>query len=375
MIIVKDKHRTLNLNHLAIYIMLSKEEKSRYGDTLSGIITDRTVTKGLFQFYIIEKGNTPYEELPRDMTRATSMCNVMVRLVNSIHQTYCYGLDCIDFGNGADSIRTELNSFVKSVCEENVMQLEILEERQTNSAIAARQTYEDEAIVKGMFEDALADVICQERDAPSALERIYSSTDLETSLEIVLGALGPKLSRKVGMEYYEREKPLERPDISIQITKVPTGGKTKKDGTEKTGWGFDICINGTHIPVHFGSNDQTFLYAALLFASRDGIALGRKDFRNIASTKAQIWLHSKYRAFCFATDFCVWYNTVQTGNAHRIDDAVSKIKGTLWDILSVVSKRAYYYLCVVTKDESYKVRLNEDRIIIDTMLIKRMAKA
>ena len=374
MIIVKDKQRTLNLNHRAIYIMLSPKEKSRYGDTLSGIITNSALTKGLFQFYIIEKGNTPYEELPRDMTRATSMCNVMVRLVNSIHKTYCYGLDCIDFGKDADGIRAELDSFVRSVCEENIMQLEILEERQTNSAMVARQTYEDEAIVKVMFEEALSDGICHERNAPSALERLYSSTDLETSLELVLGALDSKLSRKVQMEYYERENPsFERPDISVSITMVPTG-KTKKDGTEKIGWGFDICINQTHIPVHFGSNDQTFLYAALLFASRDGIALCRRDFTDYAPSKDQRWLQSKYRAFGFSSNFQKWYEAVKKKDAHRIDDAVSKIKGTLWDSLSGVSKKAYHYLCIVTDNARYKVRIHKDRIFLGPILIDRIAR-
>ena len=62
MIIINDKNRILNLNHLAIYIMLSESEEREYGKKLSHLNNDLSLTKGIFQFAIVKKGTTPYEE-------------------------------------------------------------------------------------------------------------------------------------------------------------------------------------------------------------------------------------------------------------------------------------------------------------------------
>ena len=56
MIIINDKNRILNLNHLAIYIMLSESEEREYGKKLSHLNNDVSLTKGIFQFAIVKKG-------------------------------------------------------------------------------------------------------------------------------------------------------------------------------------------------------------------------------------------------------------------------------------------------------------------------------
>lgn len=55
MIIINDKNRILNLNHLAIYIMLSESEEREYGKKLSHLNNDVSLTKGIFQFAIVKK--------------------------------------------------------------------------------------------------------------------------------------------------------------------------------------------------------------------------------------------------------------------------------------------------------------------------------
>ena len=133
------------------------------------------------------------------------------------------------------------------------------------------------------------------------------------------------------------------------------------------------------MPVYFGSTDQTFLYAAVLMASIEGYPLGRRHF--FTATDQQIaWLRQKYSAFCFSNDFRDWYTVVGKNSAHRIDDAVSKIKGALWDVLSDNYKEAYYYLCITTVNNDsrtnpqsrYKVRLGTKKIIIDPVIKERI---
>ena len=379
MIIINDKNRILNLNHLAIYIMLSESEEREYGKKLSHLNNDVSLTKGIFQFAIVKKGTTPYEELPEYMKRATKLCNVMIRLVNSIHETYCYGLDVINLDKAIVDVKAGLNSFIVAVCEANVRQLEILEDRSTGSSIRAMKMYRDNAIVKEMFETVLEGNVCNRGVAPAVLERTTDSTDMAESSEIVIEALGARSARKISMELYERNRTGSSVNITLSITSVPTGGKPLKNGKKKTGWGFDICIKGEHMPVYFGSTDQTFLYAAVLMASIEGYPLGRRHFFN--ATDQQIaWLRQKYSAFCFSNDFRDWYTVVGKNSAHRIDDAVSKIKGALWDVLSDNYKEAYYYLCITTVNNDsrtnpqsrYKVRLGTKKIIIDPVIKERI---
>ena len=142
MIIIDDERRILNLNHMAIYLMLTAEEMAMYGDKLKRLNNYRRVTRGIFRFEIVEKGSMPYEQLPKEMTRgAARACNLLVRLVNSIHKIYCYGLDFVDMSLDSDSIHNELNLIVDEICRKNIFQLDILEYRNTGTAMSALQMY------------------------------------------------------------------------------------------------------------------------------------------------------------------------------------------------------------------------------------------
>ena len=154
MIIITDRSRLLNLNHFAIYLMLKPNEIAQYGVKLKGLNRYSTVTKGIFQFYIVEKGNTPYEKLPEEMIRNMRHFNVMVRLVNTIRFTYCYGIELIDLETGIHSIVEQLKVFVENVCNEDIVHLDILSQRNTITSRAAIKYYRDNNIVKEMFEAA-----------------------------------------------------------------------------------------------------------------------------------------------------------------------------------------------------------------------------
>ena len=99
--------------------MLTAEEMAEYKDKLKTLNSFRKLTRGIFRFEIVEKGDTPYEMLPKDMTRTVTNCNVLVRLINSIHSIYCYGLDTIDLKLDEQELRAELRDR-KSVVRERV---------------------------------------------------------------------------------------------------------------------------------------------------------------------------------------------------------------------------------------------------------------
>ena len=115
MVKIFDDQNCLELNLLAIYLMLTSEEMALYGDKLKDLNRFSTLTKGIFHFYIIEKGETPYNKLPKEMIRNMRHYNVMARLVDSIHVIYCYGLDEIDLEEDKSSIIKQLQVFVEQV--------------------------------------------------------------------------------------------------------------------------------------------------------------------------------------------------------------------------------------------------------------------
>ena len=155
MITIRDEQKTLNLNPKAIYLMLTSDEMAEYRNKLKNLNRCPSLTRKLFRFEIVEKGVSPYEKLSDDMKYNVRHYNVLVRLVNSIHNIYCYGMGKIDFDKDKKTIVDKLNSFVDSVCKENIMQLDILCQRPTSTSLYALKQYRDNNIVKEIFEAAL----------------------------------------------------------------------------------------------------------------------------------------------------------------------------------------------------------------------------
>lgn len=363
MIIIKDKKRVLNLNPTVMYLMLSKSEASANEERLKRIISTEAVTKGLFKIEMIKKGKTYIDELPADMTRAAKLCNIMVRLVDSIHGTFCYAMDVIDLKADEDVIEKELTAFVENVCEENIIQFDILEKRDTNSAMNAIQKYEESNIVRKVFEAALAG---ERIDATPAREIIEKdTTDEEMSQQVAAGAFNGKYDEAARIDYYSRTRPERRPDIKLDITKIATG-KPRKDGSPKIKWGFKISVDDKVFSVRFGNNYQNILYAATIFANIEGTALLRKDFES--NTSKDEWLHGIHRAFQLSSDFNNWREKIPTER----EKAVYGTRSQLWKHIcnNEIDPWAFYYLGVITDRKTrgktrYKIRLSADNIIID----------
>ena len=59
MITIKDRQRLLNLNYMAIYLMLTSDEIAQYGDKLKNLNRHTTLTRGLFHFDVVERRDNP----------------------------------------------------------------------------------------------------------------------------------------------------------------------------------------------------------------------------------------------------------------------------------------------------------------------------
>lgn len=388
MIKINDERRLLNISHTVIYLMLTSEENTTYGERLRKLNSYASLTRGLFRFETVEKGNAPYEQLPAEMVRATRECNVFVRLINSIHGQCCYGFDCIDLTADMAEVVTQLKGFVEDLCKEDIEQLEMLEPRGTIMSERAKEYYKAHGLFRKVFECA-KNLSTDDLDtARQAIKSVTGSDDAATSHELMQGAVDNKYSDKLERERCEIETPMVRPDIRVEVKHVPTGTVTKT-GRIRKGLGIEITINGeTPIPVYLshiregntqrGGKRLTFLYIALLMAKLEGHHIRRKDFTSNAVPKRQKWLRDKFRIFCFDRTFEEMFGKKNakkvaelTAEGNKLADTKSKVNYALWKILSEQYKDAYHYLCILnpderTKNSGYEVRLDKRNIHIPT---------
>ena len=388
MIIITDRKRLLNLNHFAIFLMLTPVEKALYGGKLKGLNRYSTLTKGIFHFYIVEKGVTPYDNLPDEMISNMSHFNVMVRVVNTIRFTFCYGMERIDFEADIDSIVKRLKVFVEQVCEMDIFHLDILSQRNTATSRAAMKIYRESNIVKEMFEAALKGENADKTEGRLLLQKTSNTTDVKTSLGIAKSAVDSEKEiqdSKIERERCEREKPSKTPHITMTVKMVNTD-RVLKDGSIKQKLGVEMNIDGNIVPVFFSSTDQTFLYIITLISQYEGRSVKRSDFLPLAGLKQdsiesvkklnyrkwfENWLREKYAALLFSRDFKEWYRGVKD-DPHPLDVAMSGIKRTLWDILKDNFKDAYYYCLIANVNGKYRININSDNIRIDPEIMSRM---
>lgn len=372
MITIKDENRLLNLNHTVIYLLVTPEENGLYGDKLKSLNRYATLTKGLFRFDTVEKGDTPYEKLPEDLVNATKKYNVMVRLINSIHGSYCYGLEEVDITADVNDIVEKLKEFVEKVCKQNIDNLEILSPRVTSPSRKAMAYYKAHHLFADVFNCALHMTAEDSDEARRIIKNVTNSDDIEGSHNQMQGVVNNNFAPEIERQLLEREAPLVRPDISVAIKKVPTG-KVLKNGTVKKGLGIEITINNElPIPVcltSFGGKHLTFLYLAILFAIQEGKPICKNDFVYGTKTKDRLEELKQLFKTLQLTGFETFIAAVSNARSdnNRIYDARSKVNKALWNILHDQYKDAYHYLCINTVTESstnsrYRVRLSKKQI-------------
>lgn len=380
MIIIEDDKRTLNLNPMVIYLMLTPAERNMHGEKLKGLNNYKSITRGIFHFEIVEKGDTPYEHLPAEMTRgAAKNCNVLVRLINSIHFTYCYGLDFVDLTLEANAIREYLNVIVDNICRKNLIQMDILCGRITSSALFVLKQYHDKKIVAELFGNALKRKNIKKEELPTLqLQKVSATTTLSESNDIAKEALTNPLSERIERELCERNQPAARLTISMYLKNVPNGWYAS--GKQKTSFGMELIINGDTVHIPITNTDWKVFYLAVAVAKLEDVKLRRKDFSFDSTPKALEWVKRVYSSLPEKKKFDDWHiNINRSGQAARINDAKSKINKYIWDKLPPQYKEAYYYVFVDNMDQRtensrYNIHINKSHIYIDDYIMEALQR-
>lgn len=395
MIIINDPLRLLELNTLAIYLLLTPEENARYRDKLKSLNRYTTLTKGIFQFDFVVKGKTPYNKLPKEMIRKMRHYNVMVRLVNSIHGIYCYGMEEVDLEGDMPSIVKRLKVFVKNVCEVNIDHLDILYNRYSMPSLESMRYYSEKNIAKEMFEAALKGDDIDKVNGKQSLQETSPGSDIKTSLEIAKSAADSKkedFDKKIEKERCQNIRPDREPHITMTVKYVNTD-RVLKGGRIKKKLGVEMNIDGNIVSVYFGSTDQTFLYIIVLLAALEKREIGTYDFlslesytkyqpnfdlnhpnfsyRRIRDKKLKTWLKNRYNALRFIRDFDDWYLGVKN-DLHPLYVAMTGIKQRLWDTLYLQNKDAYYYSLLYNDCGLYRTRISASNIRVDPVIMERI---
>ena len=380
---INDESRLMNLNYMEVYFSLSDEDFIEYYDLLMGMNHGSSITRGLFHFNVVKKGDQMYSNLPPEMSFMNY--NVFVRLINSNHGMYCYGISYVALELDADRMRTRVDNLVDAICTENLNQLDNIQYSNRSTAISAYKRYKEAGIVSEIFERARNRQRVERIETRNGdfrptdyVESWHDTMGRKESLDIAVGAVDRSKSAVLFRAEIMRMRPEQRPDISVTIKSVGLG-KYTKNGREKTGYGFEFIIDGKVVALRLGSSDQTLLYAAVLLFRKNGLTLSRRSFTRECDSNSDdmIMLRRVYRAFSSDRSFEDWYAKVKEKDTQRINNALSKLNTALCNVLSTDYKDAVYYCSLNNENKGsmtshYKVRIKSDNIHIDPIMEKRM---
>jgi hypothetical protein len=276
------------------------------------------------------------------MVDALKQNNVIVRCINNIHSVGCYALTNIDFTNEIDEVKRLLFNYISSVCEVNIRQLDVLKERNTNTAVQACKEYLDMNLVSEVFEAALDRNLKRNQrqgNAAEIMENRFKTVDIETSHEVLQGAVDDQQSSKLMRAYRERHAP---------------------DGTSH------------QFPLYLGSAEEAFLYAAVLLTRKTKDSCVHLNLFNSLENRALKfkWLRTLYNKFYFNNAWDDWFNMVtgrndRTRDLHRIYQAKGRVNGRLWEKMQNTCPEAYYYCFIGGDNQAYKVHLHDENVEYD----------
>jgi hypothetical protein len=169
-----------------------------------------------------------------------------------------------------------------------------------------------------------------------------------------------------------------KPKTSITIKTVPTGGALRKDGTPKTGMGFELNVNSMYtVPIYLGSKDQAVLYAAVLLSKVLGRDLQKAVFHksSYSQDKDVLWLKKLYEVFDYNRDWDNWYTRIardlsKSDTTHNLNVAKtnlnSNIRGRIHKELDYDLQDKVYDLCQLEYyNSTYVVKLAPKDIFYD----------
>lgn len=266
MILLDDRERWLNLNFAEIYVLLSGSEYDTLHSRVEALNGNPAVRRGLFNITPVRRGEEMNRVLPEDIREVLADYNVIVRLVDSIHGTYTYGIS--KFNTQADDAAwaSAFEGFTMMVCQKNISQLDILKSRSTATAIGAQQLYESMNLRHDVFDQALNGTLSEEENFRFAESNdVMRVSDAACSQEVIESAVDAA-----------------KQDVISQLRCRPTGDERGqlmvRVHVEKNRVHFEFKLGDRVADVVFKGHSEDFLYAAVLKSVTDNYCFTPRDF-------------------------------------------------------------------------------------------------
>ena len=122
--IIKDTKRQINIHPLVVYFILTPEQEKQYGDAINHLKKRTSFSRNIFTFNIVPQVEEYCNDaLSKDLTKALSGQNILVRLVDDSAGYYYYAVGKLDFNQPDEDIEGTIHSFITDVCKQNIVHL------------------------------------------------------------------------------------------------------------------------------------------------------------------------------------------------------------------------------------------------------------
>lgn len=319
-----DPKRWLNLNFAEIYVLLNADEYKTFQPRVQALNNNPAVRRGLFNITAVQRGKEMNSALPDSIKEMLTGFNVIVRLVDSIHGIYTYGIGSLNTSADDATWDAEFEDFSKQVCETNLRQLEILESRNTSTAIGAQQLYESMNLRRSVFEQAQQGTLGEDENFRFAESNdILRVSDAICSREVIESAVDAVRPDVISLL---RSRPT-RDDNSQLSVRVHLVGRRVH---------FEFRMYDKTVDIVFKGHSEDFLYAALLKSVTLRKSLNKESFNRTddSSVKWLQELHASLGYDYFSTE-------ISNMQGNRRHEAKSNINKKLRSKLHKLSSTAY----------------------------------
>ena len=373
--IIVDKQRQLNYHPLVVYVVLMSPEYRKLAKKIESMNNRSILTRGLFKFRAIKRGNEYSSDLSPELTTTISRFNVILRLVDDSEGNYNYALGKLDLDQTSALIESELEGFVINSCKQNI---KILKDQLKKSKDSI-----DRAVISTLiqgFNDAVSgqsvkarvplsvksaniDSLLLESDSDILMSSVDSNAcclppdivmkreslygvlpnrqaknlfndimkffesrmdvvDIEESDKYAQGTVDESKSEDLKIDLYSRHKYGDRPDITINVTRIVPNLQRRR----RRVWGVEITVGDVTTPIYFGGVEPSMVYICTLLKQKMGTRLSRMVFRRPLPDKHSLrhedvlWLKRVYRVLCpgASKSFDAWYERLKNNSCHAI---------------------------------------------------------
>lgn len=264
-----DPKRWLNLNFAEIYVLLNADEYETLQPRVQALNNNPAVRRGLFNITAVQRGKEMNSALPDSIKEMLAQFNVIVRLVDSIHGIYTYGIGSLNTSANDATWDAEFERFVKDVCQKNIDQLSIIHSRRSPSAMFVRKLMEVKDLRSQLFKQALDGSLIVDGDSGVVLRKEFRNmSSAECCLKVIQSAVDASLPDAISVT-----RNISPENIRVCVCKE---GKYIY---------FDFSTGKMTKRVRFSDVNQTFLYAAVLYATKTGKRFGPSDFCGMRDTR------------------------------------------------------------------------------------------